>query len=256
MTLALKWARRHVLLEAADDVAQRALTLFRRGCIRVATRHLPGGGHAMVVVGNDRDVHSAGAVRGRAQLGENQRLELGSRPRQLVRHDPSLARHVAALERANPLHCESERSTCHKGGDRAARGRATQPGFPAGSHLPRDVRQLRVRGTSSERPARPSPTGGVVPGFGHRNQALALGLFPGGLARAADRFRFLTGLALGRLFIGLATLHFTKHALTLHLLLESPESLFDIVVANEYLQMFSNRVAGALTGAVEVLGNR
>jgi hypothetical protein len=28
MTLALKWARRRALLEAADDVAQRALTLF------------------------------------------------------------------------------------------------------------------------------------------------------------------------------------------------------------------------------------
>src|SRR5262245_44482896 len=99
MTLSLKWARRRALLEAADDVAQRALTFFRRGCTWIATRHLPGGGHAMVLVGNDRDVHRAGALRGRARLGENQRLELGSCPRRLVRHDPLLARNVAALER-------------------------------------------------------------------------------------------------------------------------------------------------------------
>src|SRR5262245_418154 len=59
MTLALKWARRRALLEAADDVAQRTLTRFRRGRARVATRHFPGGGHAMVVIGNDGNVHRA-----------------------------------------------------------------------------------------------------------------------------------------------------------------------------------------------------
>jgi hypothetical protein len=53
----------------------------------------------MVVVGNDRDVHRAGALRGGAQLGKNQRLDLGSCPRRLVRHDPSLACNVAALEK-------------------------------------------------------------------------------------------------------------------------------------------------------------
>jgi hypothetical protein len=44
------------------------------------------------------------------------------------------------------------------------------------------------------------------------------------------------------------TLHLTKNALALHLLLEDPESLIDIVVANEYPQMFSDRAAAALGG--------
>src|SRR4029453_15956925 len=113
-----------------------------------------------------------------------------------------------------------------------------------------------VRGAGSERPTRRSPPGGILAAFGHWDQAFALRLLPGGLPRASDRFRFLAGLALGRLFIGLTTLHLAKHALALHLLLEGPESLLDIVVANEYLQMFSNRDAGAVTGAAEVLGNR
>jgi hypothetical protein len=34
----------------------------------------------------------------------------------------------------------------------------------------------------------------------------------------------------------------------LHLLLQGPESLIDIVVANEYLQMFSNRAAVVAVG--------
>src|SRR5262249_47893720 len=92
----LRWRAKRA---ASAATLKCALTLFRRGCNWVATRHLPAGRHAMVVVGHDRDVPRAGALRGRARLGENQRLELGSCPRRLVRHDPLLARNVAALER-------------------------------------------------------------------------------------------------------------------------------------------------------------
>src|SRR6516162_5053546 len=73
-----------VLLQATDDVAQRAFAFFRRGCARIATGHLPGGAHAVVVIGNDRDVHSALAAQGRAQLSQNQALELRLRLRRLV----------------------------------------------------------------------------------------------------------------------------------------------------------------------------
>src|SRR5215469_1648034 len=73
-----------MLLEATDDLAQRAFAFFRRGCARIATGHLPGGAHAVVVIGNDRDVHGAVAARGRAQLRQNQGLELSLRLRRLV----------------------------------------------------------------------------------------------------------------------------------------------------------------------------
>src|SRR5262245_24779707 len=162
MTLALRWARRRALLEAADDVARRALTLFRRGCTWVATRHLPGGGHAMVVVGNDRDVHRAGALRGRAQLGENQRLELGSCPRRLVRHDPLLARNVAALEKVNRrIRCtatlSAPRVTKEATGPRNPvcwRGRicrAMSAHFGFGALAQNDLRGPARRGASSRR---------------------------------------------------------------------------------------------------------
>jgi hypothetical protein len=93
---------------------------------------------------------------------------------------------------------------------------------------------------ANSRSGRTRPTGLRVATFGHRDQAFALGLFPGSLARAADGFGFLAGLALGRFFIRLAALHLSKNALALHLLLEGPESLIDIVVANAYLQNISD----------------
>src|SRR5690349_18447420 len=95
-----------MLLQAADDVAQRAFACFLRGCARIATGHLPGGAHAVVVVGNDGDVHGAAAARGRAQFRQNQRLErrfclrqlLGFCPRRLVGHGPLLKRAAATFE--------------------------------------------------------------------------------------------------------------------------------------------------------------
>ena len=89
-------------------------------------------------------------------------------------------------------------------------------------------------------PGQRRPTGRRLPLFRHGDQTFALGLFPGGLARAPDGFRLLAGLALGRFFVRLAALHLTKNALALHLLFEHPESLIDIVVSYEYLQNVSN----------------
>src|SRR5262245_18321296 len=104
---------------------------------------------------------------------------------------------------------------------------------------PRSARRRKVFAANSE-PGRRRPTGRRLPALGHGYQALALGQFPGSLARAPDGFRLLAGLALGWFLIRLATLHLTKNALSLHLLLEHPESLIDIVVSNEYLQNVSN----------------
>src|SRR5262245_688898 len=98
---------------------------------------------------------------------------------------------------------------------------------------------------NSEQPGQRRPTGRGLPLFGHRDQAFALSLFPGSLARTSNGFCLLAGLALRRFFIRLATLHFTKNALALHLLFEHPESLIDIVVANEYLQNVFQSAAGA-----------
>jgi hypothetical protein len=97
------------------------------------------------------------------------------------------------------------------------------------------------RAAANSEPGQPRPTGRRIPPFGHRDQAFALRQFPGSFARAPDGFCLLAGFALGRFFVSLATLHLTKNALALHLLFEGSESLFDIVVANEYLQNVSNR---------------
>jgi hypothetical protein len=103
---------------------------------------------------------------------------------------------------------------------------------------------------NSEHPGQRRPTRCIVPAFGARDETFALSLFPGSLARTSDGFRLLAGLALRRFFIRLATLHLTKNALALQLLFEDPERLIDIVVANEYPQMFSDRATAAL--AVEM----
>ena len=105
----------------------------------------------------------------------------------------------------------------------------------------------------AENSERPGPlTARVFPTFGAWDETLALGLFPGGLPRSSDGLRFLAGPALRRFFIGLATPHLAKNALALHLLLQDPEGLIDIVVANEYLQMFSNRAAAAFVSGQDV----
>src|SRR5262249_30425254 len=100
------------------------------------------------------------------------------------------------------------------------------------------------------RPRKGTPD--VLPTLGSRNQAFALGLLAGGLARTSDGFRLLATLALGGLFIGLAALHLTKDAFALHLLLEDLEGLIDIVIPNEYLKMLSNRAVAVMSAEIEM----
>src|SRR5215472_4792255 len=69
----------------------------------------------------------------------------------------------------------------------------------------------------------------------HRQQTLPLQLFAGELTGTADGFRLLPDSPLGRFFVMVAELHFAEEPLTLHLLLQRPEGLVDIVVTNENL---------------------
>lgn len=75
--------------------------------------------------------------------------------------------------------------------------------------------------------------------LGSGQQAFALRHLAGGLAGAANRFALLAGALLRRLFVGAAALHLAKKAFALELLLEGPQGLVDIVVANENLQWTS-----------------
>src|SRR5215475_3578116 len=123
-----------MLLQTADDVAQRAFACFRRGCARIATGHLPGGAHAVVVVGNDRDVHGAAAARGRAQFRQNQVLELRLRLRRLVGlclrrlvgHGPLLQRAAATFERERILLRSPRIDAAHAVRSPPPQGRAEQ----------------------------------------------------------------------------------------------------------------------------------
>jgi hypothetical protein len=80
-----------------------------------------------------------------------------------------------------------------------------------------------------------------IPGgpLGRCDQAVADTLLAGKLARPANGFRLFTRLPLGRLLVSLTRLHFAEDAFTLHLLLERPESLVDVVVPDENLQWMS-----------------
>ena len=119
---------------------------------------------------------------------------------------------------------------------------------PAQGRVPvrHQVRRAGIRCDLAENSERPGPsTARVFPAFGARDEAFALGLFPGGLPRSSDGLRFLASCA-RTAFHRPCDASLAKNALALHLLLQGPESLIDIVVANEYLQMFSNRAATAL----------
>jgi hypothetical protein len=65
--------------------------------------------------------------------------------------------------------------------------------------------------------------------------AFALGALASQLANATNGFGLFTRTLLRGLFIVVAHLHFTKDAFALHLLLESAESLINVVVADKYL---------------------
>lgn len=68
-----------------------------------------------------------------------------------------------------------------------------------------------------------------------RQEAFALGPLAGQLTRAAHSFGGFARPLLGRLFIMIATLHFTESAFPLHLLLQRLQRLIDVVVAHENL---------------------
>src|SRR5579863_140451 len=74
----------------------------------------------------------------------------------------------------------------------------------------------------------------------HRQQALALQLLAGKLARTAHGFGLFAGLLLGGLFIVTAEFHLAENTLALHLLLQRLEGLIDIVIANENLHAASS----------------
>src|SRR6476661_5790164 len=74
----------------------------------------------------------------------------------------------------------------------------------------------------------------------HGQQAFALQLLAGELARAAHRFGLFAGFLFGGLFIMAAELHLAENSLALHLLLQRLEGLIDVVIANENLHAASS----------------
>jgi hypothetical protein len=71
----------------------------------------------------------------------------------------------------------------------------------------------------------------------HRQQTLALQLFASELAGATDGFRLLPDSPLRGFLVMLAELHLAEDAFALHLLLQHPEGLVDIVVTDENLHV-------------------
>jgi hypothetical protein len=71
---------------------------------------------------------------------------------------------------------------------------------------------------------------------GRSDKTLALGLLASELASATDRFSLFPVRFFGWLLVKSPALHLAKDSFALHFLLEHPQSLIDVVVANEYLQ--------------------
>ena len=137
----------------------------------------------------------------------------------------------------------------------APSGRHAPTSRPAAS-FPRPASRQICPARGRQRSERRRPPNWTLSDFatlGARDQAFALSLLAGRLAGSPDRLRFLAGLARRRLFVGLATLHLAKNTLALHPLLQNSQSLIDVVVANEYLQMFSNRAAAAVVVGRDVV---
>src|SRR5215469_6530648 len=92
----------------------------------------------------------------------------------------------------------------------------------------------------------------------HRQQTLALQLFAGELAGAADGFRLFPDSPLGGFFIMAAEFHLAEYPLALHLLLQHPEGLVDIVVPDENLHavfLFDRAVNGPMAKALGPLAH-
>src|SRR5262245_21168379 len=175
---------------------------------------------APVVIGTTVMCATA-AVRCRAQLRQNQGLELQFRLRylclfrlrRLVGHSPLFE--IAMRQCFNcSIFGEFESA-------QAADSICSLPPCAGGERSERAA-PLCINHkvfAANSKPRRRRSTRRNLPLFGHRDQAFALGLFPGRLARTPDGFRLLAGLALGGFFIRLAALHLAKEALVLHLLL-------------------------------------
>jgi hypothetical protein len=69
-----------------------------------------------------------------------------------------------------------------------------------------------------------------------RKQAFALSEFPRGLFSPTDPLALLSHPFLRRFFIGSPPLYFTEQPFALEFLLQDPQGLFNIVVANENFQ--------------------
>jgi hypothetical protein len=67
-------------------------------------------------------------------------------------------------------------------------------------------------------------------------QAFAFSQLPRRLSSSANGLALLACSSLGRFLIGPPTLYFTKKAFALELLLQDPEGLVDVVIANENFQ--------------------
>lgn len=111
-------------------------------------------------------------------------------------------------------------------------------------------KRRRGAGRTSQEPTLGAPVGGtiarlfVVSGQGRRHfrrheagrlVAFSIHPLPQKLAVAAHGLGFLPGLALGRLLIGTAQLHFPEDTFALHLLLERFQRLIDVVVSYDYV---------------------
>ena len=73
--------------------------------------------------------------------------------------------------------------------------------------------------------------------FKRLESAFALGLLARQFTGTADGFSFLARFLHGRFLEMLLKLHFTENAFALQLLLQSTESLFDVVVADADLHV-------------------
>src|ERR1700722_9933949 len=133
---------------------------------------------------------------------------------------------------APPDHAETPRPHYRDRRDRpgdAVGGASISPARALG--LPRRAARARERSSAARGLA-----GQQLLAARGRKQPLALGLLARELSRPPQRFILLPGRSFGRLLVEPSALHLAKHAFALHLLLEHPKRLVDVVVANQYLQ--------------------
>jgi hypothetical protein len=109
-------------------------------------------------------------------------------------------------------------------------------GRPNGRRRAPEGRARRVGGRISLPPVSDRSPGSKLFLAGRRYQALTLRQLTRLFAGPADCFAFFSRRSLRGLFVESPPLHLTENAFPLHLLLQRPESLIDVVVADKYLQ--------------------